>query len=80
MADVNRRTRRLNERFDAAIDRQDDDTAAMLNRELHRNDDLLAKLQGTYAPERHEHDLRVSTAENRQRLLAAVWKRPCSFM
>lgn len=49
----------LFERFAAAADRNDDAAAALLNRELVRNRDQLARLLGLYAPERAEvsHDV-----------------------
>ena len=62
----------LFDRFAAAIDREDDATAALLNRELVRNRDQLARLTGSYAPERAEVSVRVSTEDNRRRLLALV--------
>jgi hypothetical protein len=62
----------LFDRFAAAIDREDDVTAALLNRELVRNRDQLARLQGAYAPERAEVSVTVSTEDNRRRLLAMV--------
>lgn len=53
----------LFDRFAAAVEREDDDTAAMLSRELVRNRDQLAKLTGAYAPARAEvtHDLGAMT-------------------
>ncbi len=63
-------------RFADAARREDDDTLALLNRELVRNRDQLAKLGGLYQPERV--DVTVSTsaseiiADARQRLLAVV--------
>lgn len=66
----------LFDRFAAAIDREDDATAALLNRELVRNRDQLARLQGAYAPDRHDVDVTVRQsateiiADAKQRLLA----------
>jgi hypothetical protein len=66
----------LFDRFAAAVSREDDQTVAMLNREIVRNRDQLAKLLGAYAPERSEVDVNVHStttailAEARQRLLA----------
>lgn len=68
----------LHDRFAAAIAREDDDTAAMINRELCRNRDQLAKLQDSYPVQRSELDvtLRGSAsaiiAEARERLLSVV--------
>lgn len=68
----------LHDRFAAAIAREDDDTAAMINRELCRNRDQLAKLQGAYPAQRSEVDVTVSgsvsaiIAEARERLLSVV--------
>jgi hypothetical protein len=64
------------DRFAAAIDREDDETAALLNREVCRNRDQLAKLTGFYAPE--TVDVHVTQtpaailAETKQRLLAVI--------
>ena len=68
----------LHDRFAAAIAREDDDTAAMINRELCRNRDQLAKLQGAYPVQRSEVDVRIEhsasaiIAEARERLLSVV--------
>lgn len=63
----------LFDRFAAAVGREDDATVALLNREIVRNRDQLAKLTGAYMPERTEVDVRVSTVEdNRRRLLAQL--------
>ncbi|MEB3020885.1 hypothetical protein [[Mycobacterium] crassicus] len=49
----------LFDRFAAAVEREDDSTAAVLSREMVRNRDQLAKLTGAYAPARAEvsHDV-----------------------
>lgn len=65
----------LFDRFAAAIAREDDETAAMLNRELVRNRDQLARLQGAYAPERAEVSVHVTAEDTRQRLLAVASER-----
>lgn len=66
----------LFDRFAAAIDREDDETAALLNRELVRNRDQLAKLTGAYAPENINVNVQTTPAaiiaEARERLLAVV--------
>lgn len=65
----------LFDRFAAAIDRDDDETAAMLNRELVRNRDQIAKLTGSYAPERHDVTVQSASeliAATKQRLLEIV--------
>lgn len=68
----------LHDRFAAAVAREDDDTAAMINRELCRNRDQLAKLQGAYPTQRAEVDVTVSGSvsaiirEARERLLSVV--------
>ncbi|MFA1701657.1 hypothetical protein ACDT10_01935 [Mycobacterium intracellulare] len=53
-------SRALLSRFAAAAERRDDDTLAMLNRELVRNRDQIAKLTGAYAPDRQQVDVSVS--------------------
>lgn len=62
----------LFDRFAAAAERQDDDTLAMLNRELVRNRDQVAKLVGAYAPDRTEVDVSVTAAQFRDRVLAVA--------
>lgn len=68
----------LFDRFAAAADRGDDKTIALLNGELCRNRDQLAKLTGAYMPERSEVDLNVRQspaqiiAEAQTRLLAVL--------
>ena len=68
----------LFDRFAAAADRGDDRTIAMLNGELCRNRDQLAKLTGAYVPERSEVDLTVRQspsqiiADAQARLLAVI--------
>lgn len=57
---VRLRQRVLGERFAAAFIDADDDKLVQLNRELSRNGDQLAKLTGTYAPERGQLDVNVS--------------------
>jgi hypothetical protein len=52
----------LFDRFAAAIDREDDETAALLNRELVRNRDQIAKLTGSYAPENINVNVRQTPA------------------
>lgn len=71
----------LFDRFAAAVARQDDQTVAVLNRELARNRDQLAKLLGAYAPERSEVDVTVGRspaellAESKAQTLAALAER-----
>lgn len=70
-------TRVLFDRFAAAAEREDDKTLALLNGELARNRDQLAKLTGAYAPERAEIDVRVQSptqiiTEATERLLAVI--------
>lgn len=68
----------LFDRFAAAADRGDDRAIALLNGELCRNRDQLAKLTGAYAPERSEVDLNVRQtpsqiiADAQARLLAVI--------
>jgi len=66
----------LFDRFAAAIDREDDETAALLNRELVRNRDQIAKLTGSYAPENINVNVSQTPAaiiaDARARLLAVV--------
>jgi hypothetical protein len=66
----------LFDRFAAAANREDDATLALLNHELCRNRDQLAKLMGAYAPERAEVTVRQTTTqlldEYRDKLLAIV--------
>jgi hypothetical protein len=65
-------------RFAAAADREDDKTIAMLNGELCRNRDQLAKLTGAYMPERAELDVNVHQtpgqilADAQERVLAII--------
>ena len=67
------RSKALGERFAAAFLEHDDDRLESLNRELCRNDDLLAKLEGSYAPVTASLDVTVSTVEDtRARLLAKL--------
>lgn len=65
----------LFDRFAAAIARDDDETAAMLNRELVRNRDQLAKLTGSYAPTQAEVSVTVTAEDTRARLLAVASER-----
>src|SRR4051812_11673973 len=71
-------TRVLFDRFAAAVDRGDDHTAALLNREIRGNRDQLARLTGAYMPERAEVDVTVRQTpseiirEAQERLLAVV--------
>jgi hypothetical protein len=63
----------LFDRFAAAVGREDDATVVLLNREIVRNRDQLAKLTGAYMPEKTEVDVRLSTVEDtRRRLLARL--------
>jgi hypothetical protein len=48
----------LFDRFAVAADRGDDRTLALLNGELHKNRDQMAKLVGAYMPAKAELDLR----------------------
>lgn len=54
----------LFDRFAAAADREDDKTMALLNGEITRNRDQLAKLTGAYTPV----DVNVTTADDVKRL------------
>lgn len=65
----------LFDRFASAAKGGDDQALAMLNRELVRNRDQLAKLNGLYQPDRVDHTHTVQTtasilADARERLLA----------
>ncbi|MCH9729095.1 MAG: hypothetical protein K0U84_05345 [Actinomycetia bacterium] len=62
----------LFDRFAAAAARDDDATAAMLNRELCRTRDQLARLQGAYAPDQAEVSVSVTAAEFRRHALAVA--------
>ncbi len=68
----------LFDRFAKAAKREDDDTLALLNRELVRNRDQLAKLGGLYQPERVDIDLNVRQtpaeiiSDARARLMAVI--------
>ena len=72
------RQRLLNTRFADAYRAADDDRLAAINRELHRNGDILAKLTGTYQPERQQVDVTVGRsradilAEEESRFLASL--------
>ncbi|OFJ52206.1 hypothetical protein [Mycolicibacterium grossiae] len=78
---VRLRSRVLGERFAAAFLDADDDKLAALNRELVRNGDQLAKLTGTYQPERQQVDVTVGRspaeilAEGKSQLLAVLAQR-----
>jgi hypothetical protein len=71
-------TRVLFDRFAAAVDRGDDYTAALLNRELRGNRDQLARLQGAYMPELAEVNVNVRQTpgeiirEAQERLLTVI--------
>lgn len=75
---VRMRQRLLNARFAEAYRAADDDRLAAINRELHRNGDILAKLTGTYSPERQQVDVTVGRsradilAEEESRFLASL--------
>ena len=75
---VRMRQRFLNARFADAYRASDDDRLAAINRELHRNGDMLAKLTGTYQPERQQVDVTVGRsradilAEEESRFLASL--------
>ena len=62
---VRMRSRLLSERFAAAYTAGDDDQLVTINRELHRNSDMIAKLTGTYVPEKHDVTIGRSPAELR---------------
>lgn len=68
----------LFDRFAAAAEREDDRTLVMLNGEIARNRDQLAKLTGAYMPVQSEVDLNVRQSpsqilnEYRDRLLEAM--------
>jgi hypothetical protein len=78
---VRLRSRVLGERFAAAFLEADDDKLVQLNRELVRNGDQLAKLTGTYQPERQRLDVTVGRspaeilAEGKSQLLAVLAER-----
>jgi hypothetical protein len=52
----------LFDRFAAAVVREDDNTVVLLNREIVRNRDQLARLTGAYTPERTEVDVTLTQA------------------
>lgn len=66
----------LFDRFAAAVVREDDATVALLNREIVRNRDQLARLTGAYMPERAEVDVTVAGVESTRRALLERLERP----